>query len=74
MVIFINKIGVMSKTYNRLRLFKVISLALNSFVPNCWEYKVIPSLTEKKIFFKFKEKYDFDDEINKALNYCKKFE
>lgn len=51
----------------------MISLALNAFVPNTWDYKVIPSLYEKDIYFPLKRKYDTQEETKAALDYCVEF-
>jgi hypothetical protein len=65
--------GILGAEYSRIRICKVISLALNAFIPNAWEYNVIPSFYDKDIYFSFKDKYDTKDEVNAALGYCEGF-
>lgn len=66
-------IGIVDKDYSRIRVLKVLSIALNAFVPNILDYKMVPSLFDLDIFFKFEDNYDVNEETDKALEYCKNF-
>ena len=65
--------GELGVEYSRIRMCKVISLALNAFVPNAWEHSVVPSFYNKDIYFLFKKNYETKDEIKAALEYCQGF-
>ncbi len=61
--------------YSRIRLCKVMSMALNAFLPNIWDHVVTPSLFESNVFFPMKDpKLMSLDELKATLSYCKSFE
>lgn len=56
-----------------MRLYKVISLALNTFVPNIWDHVVTQSLYEPEIYFPMRKQISTPEEIEAAMAYCKNF-
>ena len=54
-------------------MYKILSLALNTFVPNKWDYAVTPSLYEPEIYFPMKERFDDEKDLKAALEYCRTF-
>ena len=52
---------------------KLLSLTLNAFVPNLWEYVVTPSLYDPLIYFPMKPKFDNPADAKAAQDYCHDF-
>lgn len=66
--------GALGEEYSRIRLYKVLSMALNAFIPNIWDHMVGPSLYDPEIYFPMREKFETPREIKAALEYCRSFD
>ncbi len=54
-------------------MYKILSLALNTFVPNLWDHAVTPSLYEPEIYYCMKSRFESEAEYKAALDYCRGF-
>jgi len=65
--------GLLEHSFSRIKLMKVLSLALNINFVNAAEQTILPSFYEPEQFFYFKQDYANSDEIKTAIHYCEEF-